>query len=124
MGVNVLVLSTQFPFPPRSGFEMRVYQLVRSLAARHSVTLLSFAEPHERDDVEALRREVEVRTVEYRPLHGLAKRRAQLANLASTLPYACHHVYSGEMQAAITELCEGGAFDVIQLESSLFCQYR
>jgi sugar transferase (PEP-CTERM/EpsH1 system associated) len=123
MGVNVLVLSTQFPYPPRSGFEMRVYQLVRGLAARHSVTLLSFAEAHERDDVAELSREVSVRTVEYRPARGLGKRRAQLTKLVSRLPYACHHVHSEEMQAAITELCSSGAFDIVQLESSLFCQY-
>jgi sugar transferase (PEP-CTERM/EpsH1 system associated) len=123
MVVNVLVLSTQFPYPPRSGFEMRVYQLIRSLAARHSVTLLSFAEAHEREDVAALSREISVRTVEYRPARGLDKRRAQLTKLVSRLPYACHHVHSEEMQAAITELCSSGAFDIVQLESSLFCQY-
>ena len=41
--MNILFLSTWFPYPPDNGSKLRVYHLLRSLAERHEVTLLSFA---------------------------------------------------------------------------------
>ena len=39
--MNILFLSTWYPYPPDNGSKLRVYHLLRSLAARHRVTLLS-----------------------------------------------------------------------------------
>ena len=51
--MNILFLSTWFPFPPDNGSKIRVYHLWRALAQRHEVTLLSFAwdtaQPQARD---------------------------------------------------------------------------
>lgn len=41
--MNILFLSTWFPFPPDNGSKIRVYHLLRALAQRHEVTLVSFA---------------------------------------------------------------------------------
>lgn len=41
--MKLLFLSTWFPYPPDNGSKLRVYHLLRSLAERHEVTLLSFA---------------------------------------------------------------------------------
>jgi len=41
--VNILFLSTWFPWPLDNGSKVRVYHLLKGLAARHRVTLLSFA---------------------------------------------------------------------------------
>jgi glycosyltransferase involved in cell wall biosynthesis len=41
--MRILFLSTWFPYPPDNGSKIRVYYLLRALAARHKVTLLSFA---------------------------------------------------------------------------------
>ena len=41
--MNVLFLSTWFPWPPDNGSKIRVYYLLRSLSERHQVTLASFA---------------------------------------------------------------------------------
>jgi glycosyltransferase involved in cell wall biosynthesis len=40
--MNLLYLSPWFPFPPTNGSELRIHALLRGLAARHDVTLLSF----------------------------------------------------------------------------------
>jgi glycosyltransferase involved in cell wall biosynthesis len=88
------------------------------------VTLLSFAEPGEALDADALAADIPVRTITYEPPGVLAKRVRQLLSIASTKPWACQDVYSAAMQQAITELCESGRFDIVQLESSVFCQYR
>jgi polysaccharide biosynthesis protein PslH len=121
--MNVLVLSTQFPYPPRSGAEMRTYQLVRQLSRRHNVTLVSLIEREDLEDAAELAKQMSVRVVEHQPKRDWMKRRSQLLTLASSLPYACSEVRSHELQSVITEMCAGGQFDVVQLESALLCQY-
>lgn len=41
--VRLLILSPYPPYPPRSGGALRIYHLLRGLAAHHTVTLLTFA---------------------------------------------------------------------------------
>lgn len=41
--MKILFLSTWYPSPPDNGSKLRVYYLLRGLAERHEVTLLSFA---------------------------------------------------------------------------------
>jgi glycosyltransferase involved in cell wall biosynthesis len=121
--MRVLIVSAQFPFPPRFGFAIRAYQLARQVATRHDVTLLSYASPDERGNVALLRQEITVETVE-RParLRG-AKRLAQLASLASPTPYACRAIRSRKLQQSLNDLCAREPFDLIQLESSLLCTF-
>jgi sugar transferase (PEP-CTERM/EpsH1 system associated) len=121
--VNILILATQFPYPPRSGFETRVYQLARQLARRHRATLVSYAAPRQRADAAALERELAVRVIERGRLPLLRRRLTQLRGVASTRPFACVEVHSREMQEVIGELCAQDSFDVIVLESSLLCQF-
>lgn len=121
--MNVLILSTQFPYPPHSGFETRVYQLTRQIAARHNVTLVSYASPDERQDAATLAEELPVQIIERVEASVGTKRVAQALSIASPRPFSCRHVYSEKMQRVITDLCSADAFDVVQLESTLFCQF-
>ncbi|MGQ9928129.1 MAG: glycosyltransferase family 4 protein [Chloroflexaceae bacterium] len=41
--MHILLLSPYPPYPPRSGGALRIYHLLRGLAERHEVTLLTFA---------------------------------------------------------------------------------
>ncbi|HXY86787.1 MAG TPA: glycosyltransferase [Gaiellaceae bacterium] len=122
-GLRILVVSTQFPFPPRWGFAMRVHQLVSRLTPHHEVTLLSYSTPDDRPNVAKLQKELDVVVVE-RPFEAqAAKRRAQSLTLLSPRPYSCRATYLPDMQAAIDDVC-AQRFDVIQLESSLLCTFR
>ena len=121
--MNILVVSAQFPYPPRSGFAMRVYQLVRQLTRRNNVMLLSYAWAHEQDGVAALAEELPVRVVEREPTSVQAKRIAQAVSMFSPQPYYCREVYSDGMQRAITDVCADGGFDLVQLESSFLCAF-
>jgi polysaccharide biosynthesis protein PslH len=122
-GLKILIVSAQFPFPARSGFARRVYQLARELASRHDVTLLSYARPDEREGVARLREELPVEIVERDRTSVGAKRTSQLLTMASRRPFCGRAVYSEDMQRAIDELCSRRAFDVAQLESSLLCAF-
>lgn len=123
LAVNVLIVSAQFPYPPRSGFATRVYQLTRELQRRHKVTLLSYASPADRDGVAVLGNELPVRVVEREEMSVRAKRIAQAVSIASSRPFWCRSVYSRVMQSAINDACAGEAFDVVQLEGSLLCTF-
>lgn len=118
------MVSVHFPYPPRSGVNMRVYQLLRQIASRHETTLLSYAHPDEQDRVAALRAQLPVRVVQRRAPSGWGKRAAQLGSLPARAPFSAREVHSPAMQAALDELCTAEAFDVIQLESSLLCGFR
>ena len=121
--MNVLVVCVDFPFPPRTGANMRVYQLLKQLASRHRVTLLSYASPDDYGRVAALAEQVPVRTVERpRETRG-ARRGAQLRAIASSEPFSSRHIHSDAMQKAIYELCSSESIDVIQLEGALLCGF-
>jgi polysaccharide biosynthesis protein PslH len=122
--LQVLVVSSQFPFPPRWGFAVRVCQLVRQLAERHDVTLLTYGSQEDRQWIDELRRVVSVEVVERERRAVADKRRMQVLTVPSRRPFACSAVHSPEMQTAIDELCRRRRFDVIQLESSVLCVFR
>ena len=62
--MNVLFLSTWFPYPPDNGSKLRIYHLLRALGNRHEVTLLSFtfdtARPDKTDALQSICRSVQV----------------------------------------------------------------
>ena len=122
--MNILIVSAQFPYPPRSGFATRVYQLARQLSVRHDVTLLSYALPHDRDGVASLATQMSVRAVEWTAPSAIGKRATQALTIASPRPYYCRDIYSEDMQQAIDDVCSTGGFDVIQVESSFLCDFR
>jgi glycosyltransferase involved in cell wall biosynthesis len=117
--MNILVVSTQFPYPTRSGVTMRIYQLLRQLAARHDVTLLSYARAEDAEGVAVLSEELPVRVVQRERRSQLAKRSAQLRSMVSLRPFAARDAYSVQMQRAIDELCAKESFDFVHLSSSV-----
>ena len=40
--MNILFLSTWFPYPPDNGSKIRAYYLLQALAKTHCVTLIAF----------------------------------------------------------------------------------
>ena len=51
--MKLAVLSSWYPAPPANGSKLRAWHLLRELARRHDVTLLTFAEPGEADAPES-----------------------------------------------------------------------
>jgi glycosyltransferase involved in cell wall biosynthesis len=122
--LKILIVSAQFPYPPRSGFSTRVYQLARQLSARHEVTVLSYVLPHEREGVAGLAEQMSVRAVKRDAQSASRKRAVQALTMISLRPYYCRDVYSRDMQSAIDDLCSAQQFDIIQVETSFLCDFR
>jgi len=117
--MRVLLVSTAFPFPPRWGFAVRVYQLARQLAAHHEVTLLSYADRDDEHAAASLAGALDVELVRREPRSSAAKRLKQASALVAGRAFHANAVESPEMQRAIDRLCAERGFDVVQLESSL-----
>ena len=117
--MRFLIVSTAFPFPPRWGFGMRVYQLARHLAAQHEVTLLSFSDAADEEAAPSIPAELEVELVRRKKRSSTAKRLEQVGSLITGRAFHAHLFDSAEMQDAIDRLCSSAPFDIVQLESSL-----
>ncbi len=123
----MLVVSPDLPYPPAWGFGRRVYQLTRSLAAQHHVTMLCYARSEEQDFAEPLREFCsEVRLVPREPTLHLRKRLRQAVSVVTPEPYHSSGLRDPRMQSALDECLADGRFDAVQVESSQmsFLRYR
>lgn len=118
--MNVLAISSWFPYPPDNGSKLRVYHLLREMAKRHSITLLSFAEPGEEKHVAGLADLcTTIRTVPGNPFKP--GRALSLSGLFSPLPRSYRQTYSPAMQALVDEFIgEHQAAIAFQLGAALY----
>ena len=116
--MRVLVVSPYFPFPPVFGATVRIYQLIRQLAERHDVTLLSYGSDDDDAGARELSETISLRTVRRGEETVLRRRVGQVRAIASGQPFATWVLGSKEMQAAIDDLCTRIQFDLIHVEFS------
>jgi sugar transferase (PEP-CTERM/EpsH1 system associated) len=99
--MKILFLSTWFPYPPDQGSKIRAYYLLKALAERHDVTLVSYEDvdlrPEWREHIAALCSRVE--TLPRKPFS--AGRLRRWAGLLSSKPSAVVGMYSKPMDALV-----------------------
>ena len=114
--MKILILSPYPPYPPHGGGTMRIYQLVRGLAAQHSVTCLSFVPDAAAEQALApLQRVCRVVTVRG-PITRSLPRRAW-TTLVSPLPDMALRNAAPAYAAALRALVATEQFDIVQAES-------
>jgi glycosyltransferase involved in cell wall biosynthesis len=113
---RILLLAPYPPYPPRGGGALRIYNLLKGLAARHDVTLLAFAPTAAAASGLAPLREIcRVATVQGPPPRSLARR--ALTTLASPLPDMALRNELPAYAEALSRLLASERFDVVQAES-------
>lgn len=128
--MKILMLSSTFPYPPtRGGTEVRTFNLLKYLAQRHSITLVTQRHAGVLDEeVTALQSYVDQLWLFDLPgsrqsSNRIARVGQQIQRFASsvrtTTPPNVLHRYSAEMQAAITAAVQSGAYDVVTCEHSV-----
>ena len=102
--MQILFLSQWFPYPPDNGSKIRIFNLLRGLAARHEVTLASFAPDYPPDSAleEMLSICREVHVVPWQPFDPHSLR--ALLGFFSDKPRYVIDTYSAEMKAKIESL--------------------
>jgi polysaccharide biosynthesis protein PslH len=119
--MRILFLSLTFPLPANNGYRMRIWALLRALAAEgHDTILLTFASPGEAADSKALLavcRGVEV--VPFTPvsLSGQSNYVGRLRAMSSPIPYGVTRFVSGTMQKRLVKLLETERFDAVIAET-------
>lgn len=119
---NILLLSPYPPYPPYGGGTMRIYQLLRGLAQRHSVTCLSFAPDEAAAEALSVLRGVADIQVVLGPAARSLSRRA-LTTLASMQPDMALRNQSAAYSVALKQLLQKRSFDIIQAESIEMAPY-
>lgn len=114
--MRILFLTPYPPFPPRGGGALRIWNLLRGVAARHDVTCLTFAPDAAAIAALAPMREVaQVATVIGPPPRSLAQRAR--TTLLSPLPDMALRNASPAYAEALSRLLAAERFDVVQAES-------
>lgn len=111
--MRILFLSYWYPLPPDNGSKLRIHNLLRGLAQRHEVTLITFADRPPTAQAEArlasLCREVRVvprKSYRTNSLGGIA-------GFFDLMPRFIKETFSAEMVSQIRRVLERGSFDLV-----------
>lgn len=122
--MKLLILTPQLPYPPQQGTSLRNFHIIRGLAERHKVYLLSFLEDGQRVDPEMVTPLTQLAQLSETipvPLRTMATRLWQL--LTTTLPDMAHRLYSDRFDAALRQLLNHHDFDLVQVEGIELARY-
>jgi glycosyltransferase involved in cell wall biosynthesis len=120
--MNLLFLTPQLPYPPRQGTTIRNYYLIKHLAQRHQIDLLTFLAPGEQLTADS-------------PLHQLCRRIATVAQpvrslrqrgldtLTSPLPDMALRLEHPAMHRLIEQWVADTPYDLVQSEGIEMAQY-
>ncbi len=111
--MRLLFLTPQLPHPSRQGTAIRNWGLIKSLSARHRITLLTFAEPDAALSPE-LRAACQRIEIVPPPRRAMAARLWQLA--ASPLPDLAHRLASRAFAERLAALLQSETFDAVFCE--------
>jgi len=122
MAMNLLFLTPQIPYPPQHGGALRAYNLIRVLAQRHAITLLSFVRtPEDLDRVGPLRDCCQ--RIETVPAPTRSHLRRAFSVFLSPEPDLALRLVSTEFQARLDALLRESRFDVLQIEEIMLARY-
>lgn len=119
--MELLFLTPQLPFPPHQGTTLRTFNIVKHVAQRHSITLLSFGTASElkaATPLASLCRSIEIVEPPARTLSGRA-----YSTLFSKLPDMALRLESDRMRDLIERILRENKFDWVQVEGIEMARY-
>lgn len=118
--MNILFLTTVLPYPPDSGAKIRDFNLLKEMAKRHKVTLISFAQDEKTGTfLKEYCQRIEV--VENKKRINLFA--AFLMTLFTKKPFTIASFYSPEMKRRIKVVLDNNKFDLIHCSHLHMAQY-
>jgi sugar transferase (PEP-CTERM/EpsH1 system associated) len=122
MSPRLLFLTPDLPYPPHQGAAIRTYNLIKNLAPRHEVHLLSFVQgPDQAERVEALSRYCASVTTLPTPSRSTGRR--ALSVLFSPHPDMALRLPSSAFENQLRISLERERFDFVQVEAIEMAQY-
>jgi sugar transferase (PEP-CTERM/EpsH1 system associated) len=120
--MDILFVTAALPYPPTDGTRIRLFSLIKNLAKRHDISLVSFVTPTDRRE-----------SIDY--LHGFCKNvrlvhrnsRYSISKLIwgvfGPTPFPILNYWDPAMAAAVNGLTQSTAFDIVQTEALHMAQY-
>ncbi len=122
--MRILLLTNVLPYPLDSGAKVRAYYMLRYLAARHEVTLVSFGRDSDRADaLEHLKSLCKGVSVVAMKRTRLADARAFIRSVLNGQPFTVLRDARHEMDAALTDLVSRQPYDAIHADQLSMAQY-
>ncbi len=118
--MNLLFLLPQPPYPPRQGTALRNWGLIKHLAARHAVTVLSFADEGQAAHAPDLRAVCRRIIVVPAPQRSRVNR---LRTLLSPQPDLAQRLWSPDMARALGDVLNEAKFDFVHVEGLEMAPY-
>ncbi len=122
--MDILFLTQIVPFPPDAGPKVKTYHVLRALVGQgHSVTLVTFVRPEEREHIAAL--EKLCKAVHVVPMHRsrIADLRYALVSLARDRSFLIERDNLPAMQSLVDRLVQENAFDFIHADQLTMVQF-
>ncbi|MCP4429231.1 MAG: glycosyltransferase [Chloroflexi bacterium] len=120
---KLLILTPQLPYPPHQGTSLRNFHIIRGLAERHEIMLLSFLEEGQAvapDSIAPLLQHCTLHTVPV-PVRSMSKRLWQL--VATRRPDMAHRLYSPAFADKLRQLLTENQYDIVQVEGIELARY-
>lgn len=122
--MRVLLLTQVLPYPPDSGPKVKTYHVLKFLAQKHAVTLVSFVrdtdKPEYIDHLKTLCEKVITVPIKRALLHDLI---FLGKSLLTNQPWMMLRDERAEMQVALRELAASTSFDVVHADQLNMAQY-
>lgn len=119
--MKLLFLTPQLPYPPRQGTTIRNESLIRHLAARHTIDLLTFIAPDQQPDHNSPLYQ-SCRRIAYLPQPVRTLQQRAIDTLRSPLPDMALRLESQEMHKLVQRWLTDG-YDIVQIEGIEMAQY-
>jgi glycosyltransferase involved in cell wall biosynthesis len=122
--MRILFLSRWFPYPPNNGSKLRIINLLRGLASKHDVDLLSFTDRSVSEDHLLNLRTFcdEIRFVHWSEYNSNSK--PALMGMFQTTPRSVIDTFSPEMAQAIRQMMERHSYDLVIASQFDMAAYR
>ena len=121
--MNILFLTSRFPYPPHRGDKLKIYNLIKEMARRgHEITLVSFvASTMEEEYVSSLSKFcVDVKTIRLSPVQSIFN---CLLNVFSRIPFQVAYFRTKRMVTLLTDLLASRHFDIVHVHLIRMAQY-
>ena len=120
--MRILILTPQLPYPAQQGTTLRNFNIIRNLAQRHSLDLISFLAPGQTLDAQSPLHKLcqRIDTVP-QPTRALAQRGRD--TLFSPLPDMGLRLESAEMHELVRRRLHETHYDIVQVEGIEMAQY-
>ncbi|QGP92683.1 Glycosyl transferases group 1 [Neomoorella glycerini] len=119
--MNILFLTSTYPYPPHSGYQLRCYHFIRQLAERHEIYLISFTRKMpKQSDLQAMQRLVTDQWIVEGAYSSVSK---ALIGLFKPVPFHVFSHQSREFARALSNICAKTRFDVIYSNFIYFTPY-